>query len=97
MHWVDDWQDFVFIPLCLMSLWCFGMLIVRFRQNSGDWTSKTVDYWYSLLMWTVVGAVTSIQGVVLDRELTPGHMAAIAAVLVTGRAIHKKGPWGGES
>jgi hypothetical protein len=95
MHF--EWHDALRVLIFFLSLWCCWMLILRYRQNRDDWTPKTLDYWYSLLMWCFVGVASSIQGIALDRPLTPAYVATCAAVLVTARGIHRKGSWGGNS
>jgi hypothetical protein len=95
MWFFDDWHDFLRVGIFLLSLWCMWTLILRKRQYGDDWTTKTLDYWYAMLMWTFVGVVTGIQGVYLDRPPSPALAAVTAAVLVTGNGLRKKGAWGG--
>jgi hypothetical protein len=94
--YLDDWHDFLRLGVFVISIYAFVMLIVRWRQYADEWTDKTKDYWYALLMWTFVGIVGSIQGIIMDRPLTPATVVLTAAVLVTGRGLHTKGAWGGE-
>lgn len=80
----------------LLSLWCCYKLLWRFRKFGDNYTGKTKDYWYALLMWAVVGVVTMAQGIYLNRPLTPATIIIAAAVLVTGKGLHSKGSWGGD-
>jgi hypothetical protein len=97
MWYLDDWHDYVRVVLILISLWSAITLLLRWRKFAEvqDWTTKTRDYWYSLFMWTLVGIVVPIQGIYLDRPLTPGFAVVVAAVLVTGKGLKQRGAWGG--
>lgn len=96
MQYFDSWLDFFRIGVFLISIWCFMTLLRRFHQYNKDWSDKTRDYWYALLMWTVVGIVAPIQGIVLNRPLTPAFAVMFAAILTTGKGLHTKGAWGGD-
>lgn len=96
MWYLDDWHDILRFVVFLVSLYAMTVLVLRWRQYSREWTNKTKDYWYALLMWTFVGVVGSIQGILLDRSLTPATVVLTAAVLVTAKGLHTKGAWGGE-
>lgn len=95
MLYLNEWYDFLRVGMFLLSLWCCITLLLRWRKYSDAWTDKTKDYWYSLFMWTVVGQVTSIQSIYLDRPVTAATVTILAAVLVTGKGLHQKGDWGG--
>lgn len=93
----DDLQDIWFAIIFVVSLWCAWGLLMKHRKNSDTWNVKTGDYWYALFMWSMVGVISSAQGIILDRPITPAYVATTAAVLVTGKGLHRKGSWGGDS
>lgn len=95
MHFVDDWIDLGRVVIFFLSLWCCYTLLRRLFANLDNWNTKTKDLWYSMFMWSVVGIVSMSQGVLLDRPLTPTTVVISAAVLVTGKGLHRKGSWGG--
>lgn len=95
MHLINDWADFLRIFLIVLGLYSVGKLVWRYRQSSNEWNQKTLDYWYSLLMWSAAGVIIAGQGVVLDRPFTPATVLLAAATLVTAKGIHTKGSWGG--
>lgn len=91
----DNWHDYIRLLAFVVSLYSLVMLVVRYRKNGGqDWNVKTKDYWFALVMWSSAGCVLSIQGIALNRPLTPGLVLMTAAILVTGKGVFKKGPWG---
>jgi hypothetical protein len=98
MFYLDEWYDLLRVGMFLLSLGCTVTLLLKWRRysESQSWTSKTKDYWYSMFMWSIVGQVTSIQSIYLDRPLTPATVTILAAVLVTVNGLRKKGTWGGK-
>lgn len=96
MQYLNEWHDYLRVGLFFLSLWCCVTLIKRYRHNRDRWNVKTLDYWYALLMWTLVGMTFSVQGVYFDRDVTPALVAVTAAVLTTGKGLKRKGSWGGE-
>lgn len=97
MWYLDEWHDLVRLGIFLLSLWCCFALLRSWRRNAErqHWTPKTKDYWYALLMWTIVGMVVPVQAIILNRPFTPATVVIIAAVLVTGKGLKQKGSWGG--
>lgn len=91
---IDSFTDVARVITFCVSLYCVGLLIHRYRTRHMLWNKKTLDYWYALFMWSVSGCVFTVQGIVLDRPLTPATVCLIAAVLVTGKGLHQSGPWG---
>ena len=96
MHFVNDPIDFFRLALIVLSMWCSFTLIRRYRKHEKEWNVKTKDYWYSLLMWTVVGFSLPLQGILLDRPLTPVLVITAAAVVVTSKGLLNRGAWGGD-
>ena len=96
MNFINDWVDLGRVAMIVLSLWCCYTLIQKYRKNNEQWTTKTKDYWFALLMWAIAGAVTMTQGILLDRPLTPATVVIVAAVLVTGKGLNQKGAWGGD-
>lgn len=94
MYVLDEWHDFLRVVIFFISLYCIITLFRRWRRDHKDWNTKTTDYWYALLMWSLAGCVLSAQGVTLDRPLTPGTVFLAAAIVVTGKGLHQKGDWG---
>ena len=94
MDGVSDWHDIVRVIAFLVNVYAFSLLICRFRSRAEDWNVKTKDLWYALLAWTAAGATLNVQSILLDRPLTPGFVLIVAAALVTGKGVHRKGSWG---
>lgn len=94
MNAPNDWHDLVRVLAFFISVYCVVILLLRWKRDSKDWNVKTRDYWYALFMWSLAGCVFTVQGVALDRPFTPGFVFLTAAVLVTGKGLHRKGEWG---
>lgn len=94
---LDDWHDLARVAIFFTCFLCLFVLILRFWQEGQNWNTKTKDYWFALLMWTLSGCIFSIQGVALDRPFTPGFVFLVAAALVTSKGLFRKGRWGGDS
>lgn len=92
-----QWYDIVRILAFFVSLYCLVTLLVRYRQGNVTWNTKTKDYWFALMMWSLSGCVFTVQGLVLDRPFTPGFVFLTAAILVTGKGLSRKGIWGSET
>jgi hypothetical protein len=94
MHRPDDWLDVFRIFLFFVSTYSVLLLAIRYRNGGNEWNIKTKDYWFSALMWSLSGCVFTMQGIALDRPLTPATVFMTAAILTTGKAVHRKGDWG---
>lgn len=91
----SSWTNWVRLFCFFVSAYSFVFLLVRYRAGGGrEWNVKTKDYWFALVMWSLSGCVFTIQGIVLNRPLTPGFVFLIAAILVTGKGLSRKGDWG---
>lgn len=97
MSYLNHWHDYARVIVFIISAYGAFTLLKRHRENSDVWNTKTLDYWYALFMWCVVGMVSMVQGILLDRPITPVAVVTATAVLVTGKGLHKKGAWGGDS
>ena len=97
LHQIDDLLDVFRAILFFISAYSVLVLIARYRKEKNDWNQKTVDIWYGFLMWSLSGCVFTIQAIALDRPLTPATVFITAAILVTGKAVHQKGVWGGNA
>lgn len=95
MYLLNNWHDLVRIVAFLVSIYSVVTLCSRWRKNHKDWNEKTLDYWYGLTMWSLAGCVFTVQGILLDRPFTAGFVFMTAAIFVTGRGLHRQGPWGG--
>ena len=73
--------------VCLYILW---ELLRIFRSDHHSWNRVAAEYWYVLTMWTLAGFMTMIQGIALDRPLTPALVFISAAALVGVKAAHSK-------
>lgn len=91
----DDWHDYWRVTLSLFALVATWLLALRYRAQHTTWNTKTRDYWYSLVMWCVVGVVVMIQGVMFDYPLGPSLPITTAALAVTLRGLLRHGEWGG--
>lgn len=94
---LDEWHDWLRLVLIGLSIYCIVVLIARYRLGRNDWNTKTKDHWYSSLMWSIAGVSYFAQGILLDRPFTVAFVFMIAAVLTFGKALHRKGPWGGDA
>lgn len=88
----DDWLRVLNLGLCT---WAAAVLLVRFVKQRELWNAKTRDYWFALLIWTVVGAVGSLEG--LYQDLQPGSRLVVLTVAsgVTLIGLQRRGDWGG--
>lgn len=92
---INNWHDWLRLAAFFVSLYSFAMLVYRYQTGGGkNWNVKTKDYWFALVMWSLSGCAFTIQGIALDRPFTPGFVFLIAAILVTGKGIRRKGDWG---
>lgn len=96
MGYFDQWHDWVRLCVFVISVVCLIKLSMRYHINGKDWNTKTLDYWYALVMWCAAGVVLTAQGVYLNRPFTPGTVFVTAAALVTLRGLARKGEWGGK-
>lgn len=90
-EWADLWR-FGLLIICLISLY---LLIQRYRTFGSSWNKKTHDYWFSLLMWCLAGAVAMVQGAFLNYTLGPSLVFTTAAALASLRGLLRSGKWGG--
>lgn len=90
----DDFLDWFRILLFGLSVFSAVTLVLRYRRGGANWNVKTKDYWYSALMWSLAGCVFTVQGIALNRPLTPATVFMTAAILVTAKAVVRKGDWG---
>ena len=97
LHFVDSWTDVLRVLVLFVSVYCVVLLLIRHQQEALRWNVKTKDLWYALLMWSLAGCVFAVQGIALDRPFTPATVFLTAAVLVTGKGVHRKGRWGGDA
>lgn len=97
---IDDWHDVLRLLLIGLSIFCVAVLLIRRWENSKTeerWNVKTRDHWFSALMWSAAGLVYFIQGILLDRTFTVATVFMTAAVLTSGKALYRKGEWGGKA
>lgn len=93
---INDWHDILRTLAFFVSIYCVIVLAIHYKRDGRNWNVKTKDYWFALMMWSLAGCVFAGQGVVLDRPFTPGFVFLTAAVLVTGKGLARKGPWGSD-
>ena len=93
---MDEWHDYVRLLALAINVFTLTTLILRFVPNRNAWNEKTLDLWYTLFMWTVAGITFCIQGIAFDRQFNAAFVAVVAASLVGGKAVHKKGSWGSD-
>lgn len=90
-----EWHDFWRVGIILVCAGCLWFLLQRYRHNSSTWNEKTRDYWFSLVMWSLAGAVLAIQGMILNFPFGPGLVFVTMAALVSLKGLLKRGEWGG--
>lgn len=90
MDHIDQWHDVVRIFLFWMSIVSVILLLIQIREHGNEWSVRTKDGWFALLMWSMAGVVLTMQGIVLNRPFTPGFVFIAAAILVTGKAAYTK-------
>ena len=95
---LDDWHDFLRLILIGLSIYCVFVLVARYRSSGkNEWNTKTRDHWFSALMWSIAGGVYFTQGIFLDRPFTVAYVFMTAAVLTSGKALARRGQWGGSA
>lgn len=97
LHAPDDLLDVFRIFLFVLSAYSAVVLVLRYRREGADWNTKTKDIWYGSLMWSIAGCIFVLQAIALDRPFTAATVFMTAAILVTGKGVHGKGPWGGNA
>ena len=90
----DQWHDWARLVIFFVCLTSIIILIKRFRLNRNGWNSKTRDYWYSLVMWSLAGCVITVEGVYQDSDFGFRGVFVIAASLITLKGLLQKGEWG---
>lgn len=78
----------------ILGVLCFYWLMGGLYRQKEQWNVKTRDFWYSRLMWAVVGIAISIEGIYFHRTLTYSLPMVTIASLVTFKGLAKKGSWG---
>lgn len=94
MFMIDDWHDLVRLVSIVVNLFALYLLFVGYLHHKKQWNEKTIDLWYSLMMWSLAGVVFACQGIFLDRDFTPGFVFLTAATLVGGKGVFARGSWG---
>lgn len=94
---LDDPSDWVRLVLMLSCLCSAIILLIKYKHKSKSWNSKTKDYWYSLLMWSIAGISFGIEGIYKDRPPGPTLVFVFAAAVVTAIGVKKPGNWGDDS
>jgi hypothetical protein len=91
---VDDWHDYLRMLNLLVSATCIYLLSHRFAKKSNSWNSKTRDYWFALVMWSVAGAALSIEGIIRDSPSGARLVFILSAAIATLVGLLRKGSWG---
>lgn len=91
MFWLDVLRG-VIAFVCLVSI---AIMVDSFIKYHDYWNSKTRDYWYARVMWTVGGVAGSIEGIVRGIPMKYSYVIVVAASLTTLKGNLKKGRWGG--
>lgn len=91
---LDDWHDLIRVALGLVSLGCIFLLGTRFRQNSWKWNTKTRDYWFALVMWSIAAVVLAIEGVLRDSDFGARLVFCTIAASVTLKGLASRSSWG---
>jgi len=97
LYYPDDWLDYFRIILFFVSAYTVVVLLYRYRVNGHGWNTKSMDIWFGNLMWALSGCVFMVQAIALDRPMTVATVFVFAAILVSGKAVHKKGAWGSDA
>jgi len=97
MHHINEWDDYLRITIIALNVGCLFILMHRLRQQRANWSAKTRDYWFALVMWSLAALTASFEG--LLQDLPPGVRLVLvaAATLVTLKALCRRGSWGGTS
>lgn len=83
MTLLNDWYDWwriVNLAMCLISIF---FLTKSFVKASHQWPGRSLDRWYAFLMWSIAGALMSIDGIVQDLPLGSRTMFVMIASIVT--------------
>lgn len=79
---------------CAMSI---ILMVAGFARHHHGWNSKTRDYWYGRLMWTVVGVSSAVEGIARGTAFRYTLIFMAAAALATLKGNLQKGTWGTDS
>jgi hypothetical protein len=78
--------------VCIISLVIMTDSFIKYRQH---WNTKTLDYWYARVMWTVGGLSACIEGIIRQLPMRYSFVFVVAAALTTLKGNLRKGRWGG--
>lgn len=91
MFWVTSIRVITGI-ICIISLVIMIDSFLKYRQY---WNTKTLDYWYARVMWTVGGLSVCVEGVIRHLPIRYSFVFVVAAALTTLKGNLRRGRWGG--
>lgn len=94
MPYFDHWFDYYRLAILIVCVICTVMLTNRFIRHRKAWNSKTIDYWYSMMMWSIAGSVIAVEGIRLDSPFSVRTVFVSLAAVVSLRGLMRKGSWG---
>ena len=92
MFWIDLFRILIGC-VCVVSLYIMSQSFLRYRD---EWNSKTRDYWYARVVWTVVGLSSAIEGIIRGTPFRYTLIFIAAASFATLKGNLQKGKWGAE-
>lgn len=88
----DIWRSLNLFINVMCIIWLIGGL----KRQRKNWNFKTINLWYSRLLWAVTGGVLSFEGLSNDRDWSYTLAFVTIASVFTFYSLLIRGTWGYE-
>lgn len=93
----DDSHDpirLIVLVSCLLAIG--GLMYRRFNPPDDDWNAKTKDYWFSLLLFALAAAASTVENLISNQDYTVRLSLAFVASAVCIGGLIRHGRWRGD-
>lgn len=84
------------VLIATMAFVSIVLLIERYVVHSNNWTSRTKDFWYALLAFSIFSIETSIESIITHQTLGYRVIFLGVAMIATLVGLLKRGSWGSD-
>lgn len=91
---IHSWWDFWRLLNLLVNVLCIVWLIGGYKRQNTEWNSKSLEMWYSRLIWAVTGIALSFEGIQHHRTWSWTLGFVTIAGLSSFSALRRRGEWG---